>query len=147
MMTLAERCLVDTNVLVYSTVADNPWHQEARDWLMHLHASGLVLCVTPQILREYMVVLTRGAVFEKQFSTAEVLTVVETLLQTLEVLDETTIVADTLHDLLRRYPLRGKRIHNANLVAVMLTYGISRLATYNRDDFAVFKEIVLEPLC
>ncbi|MBN2006492.1 MAG: type II toxin-antitoxin system VapC family toxin [Anaerolineae bacterium] len=147
MMTLAERCLVDTNVLVYSTVAGNPWHQEARDWLAHLHTSGLALCVTPQILREYVVVLTRGAVFETQFSTAEVLAVVETLLQTLEVLDETTIVASTLRDLLRRYPLCGKRIHDANLVAVMLTYGITRLATYNRDDFVVFKEIVLEPLC
>lgn len=147
MMTLAERCLVDTNVLVYSTVAGNPWHQEARDWLAHLQASGLVLCVTPQILREYVVVLTRGAVFETQFSIVEVLTVVEILLQSLEVLDETATVAATLRDLLRRYPLRGKRVHDANLVAVMLTYGITRLATYNRDDFAVFKEIVLEPPC
>ena len=43
-MTPDEHCMVDTNVLVYSTVAGNPWHQHARNWLMALHSQGAVLC-------------------------------------------------------------------------------------------------------
>ena len=29
----ANACVVDTNVLVYSTVSGNPWHKQAREWL------------------------------------------------------------------------------------------------------------------
>jgi predicted nucleic acid-binding protein len=29
----ANACVVDTNVLVYSTVSGNPWHTQAREWL------------------------------------------------------------------------------------------------------------------
>jgi predicted nucleic acid-binding protein len=146
MMMPVERCLVDTNVLVYSTVAGNSWHQQARAWLAELHQSGVTLCVTPQILREYLVVLTRGAIFETEFSIEEVLGLLDALLQTLDVLDETTAVASALRMLLKRYPIRGKRIHDANLVAAMVVHGITRLATYNLDDFRVFQEITLEPL-
>jgi len=145
-MTPAERCLIDTNVLIYSTVSGNPWHQEARDWLTALHEAGVTLCVTPQILRECLVVMTRGTVFETDFTMDEVLTVLQALLQTLHVLDETTAVASALRELLRRYPVRGKRIHDANLVAAMQVHGITRLVTYNREDFRVFEEIILEPL-
>jgi predicted nucleic acid-binding protein len=63
-----DACIVDTNVIVYSTVSGNPWHQQARDWLAALQSKGHRLCVTTQILREYLVVLTRGTVFEKSSS-------------------------------------------------------------------------------
>jgi predicted nucleic acid-binding protein len=43
-----------------------------------------------------------------------------------------------------QYQIRGKRIHDANIVAVMLTHGVYRLATYNQVDFQQFEEIVLE---
>lgn len=146
MTTPAERCLVDTNVLVYSTVSGNPWHMEARQWLTYLHSAGVKLCVTPQILREYLVVLTRGTVFETEFTTDEVLTTLDALLQTLDVIDETSAVALELRRLLANYPIRGKRIHDANLVASMIVHGISRLATYNQGDFSTFQEIALEAL-
>jgi predicted nucleic acid-binding protein len=140
-----ERCLVDTNVLVYSTVLGNPWHQKARSWLAGLNAEGVTLCVTPQILREYLVVLTRGTIFEKDFSTNEALKVQNALLQTVEVLDETTAVAATLRNLVEVYSVRGKRIHDANIVATMIVHNVTRLATYNHNDFNLFEEIVLEP--
>ncbi len=37
-----------------------------------------------------------------------------------------------------------KSIHDANIVAVMLTHGVRRLATYNQADFQRFDEITLE---
>ena len=74
----ADACVVDTNVLVYSTVSGNPWHEQARQWLATLQDNGLSLCVTTQILREYLVVLTRGNVFEQSFGVDQVLTQIAT---------------------------------------------------------------------
>jgi len=89
----ASRCVIDTNILIYSTVAGSPWHSESRQWLSSLRQEDVTLCVTNQILREYMVVLTRGAVFETIFSVEEVLRVVEMLLQSLVVLGEPSSIA------------------------------------------------------
>jgi predicted nucleic acid-binding protein len=82
-MTDVDACVVDTNVFVYSTVSGNPWHEQARQWLATLQDKGLSLCVTTQILREYLVVLTRGTVFEQSFSVDQVLTQIEALLPSL----------------------------------------------------------------
>ena len=139
-----DACVVDTNVLVYSTVSSNPWHQQSRQWLATLQDEGLHLCVTTQVLREYLVVLTRGAVFEQSFSVDQVLAQIEALLPSLTVLDEPSAAADLLRALVRQYQIGGKRIHDTNIVAVMLTHGVHRLATYNQADFRQFDEIVLE---
>lgn len=139
-----DACIVDTNVLVYSTASGNPWHQQARQWLAALQSKGHRLCVTTQILREYLVVLTRGSVFGKSFSVDQVLAHIQTLLPSLTVFDEPLASADLLRTLVQRYQVRGKNIHDANIVAVMLTHGVRRLATYNQADFQRFNEIVLE---
>jgi predicted nucleic acid-binding protein len=145
MTTDVDACVIDTNVLVYSTVLDNPWYEQARRWLATLQNQGVRLCVTTQILREYLVVLTRGSIFEKSFSVDQVVAQIRVLLPDLTVLDEPLEVVDLLHDLVRRYQIRGKSIHDANVVAVMLAHGIHRLATFNSSDFQRFKEIALEP--
>lgn len=142
----ADACVVDTNVLIYSTVSNNPWHQQARQWLVVLQNEGRSLCVTTQILREYMVVLTRGTVFEQSFSIEQVLTQIEALLPSITVLDEPLTAAEFLRTLVRKYQVRGKNIHDANIVAVMLTQDIRRLATYNADDFRQFDELILEEI-
>jgi predicted nucleic acid-binding protein len=65
-------------------------------------------------------------------------------LLSLAILDEPLAAADLLRTLVSRYQVRGKSIHDANVVAVMLTHGVHRLATYNLADFQRFEEIVLE---
>jgi predicted nucleic acid-binding protein len=142
----ADACVVDTNVLIYSTVAGNAGHQPARERLSALQEDGVRLCITTQILREHLVVLTRGTVFERSFSVDQVLAQIEAFLPALTVLDESVTATDCLRELVRRYSIRGKQIHDANIVAVMLTHGIQRLVTYNQSDFARFDEIHLEPI-
>lgn len=145
-MTGADACVVDTNVLVYSTVSDNPWHQQARQWLSTMQSAGVCLCVTTQILREYLVILTRGAVFEISFGVDQVLAQLEAFLPSFAVLDEPAEAADLLRGPVRQHQIRGKRIHDANIVAVMLAHRVHRLATYNRADFHQFDEIALETI-
>ena len=52
-----DRCMVDTNVLVYATIDEAPRCEEARQWMSRLQKQGVQLCTTPQVYREYLVVL------------------------------------------------------------------------------------------
>ena len=74
----------------------------------------------------------------------QVLTQIQVLLPGLTVLDEPLPASELLRTLVHRYQVRGKNIHDANVVAVMLTHGVRRLATFNSADFRRFDEIVLE---
>jgi predicted nucleic acid-binding protein len=139
-------CVVDTNVLIYGTVMGNPWYDQARQWLAAIESSGVRLCVTTQILREYLVVLTRGEVFEKSFTVDQVLTQVDALLPSFAVLDEPIDAANLMRELVHQYQIHGKSIHDANVVAVMLTHGVRRLVTYNSVDFERYEDISLEPI-
>lgn len=141
-----EACVVDTNLLVYSTVSGNPWFEESRRWLTALQEQEIILCVTTQILREYLVVLTRGNIFEATFTVEEALGELEALLPSFVIFEETEKSAVRLRDLVRRYQVRGKQIHDANIIATMLTNHVTRFVTYNRADFERFQEISLEAL-
>ena len=61
---------------------------------------------------------------------------------TCSVADETEQVTLKLLELLKTYPTRGKQIHDANLVATMLTYGIDTLLTLNIDDLKRFEPAI-----
>lgn len=145
-MTDGKRCMIDTNVLVYSTISSSPWHQEARQRLTALVNDGIELCFAPQVAREYLVVLTRGDIFEKRFTPEEALGELEAILPAFALLDETEETVYYLRNLVQRYQVRGKAVHDTNIVATMLVHGVTRLMTYNADDFRRFEEIMIEPI-
>lgn len=145
-MTAGKRCMVDTNVVVYSTVASSPWHQESRQLLDTLLRSGVELCITPQIVREYLVVLTRGDVFEEYFAPEDAMKELESILPSFTLVEEKQETLKHLCHLIQRYGVRGKAIHDANIVAAMLTHGVTHLVTYNSQDFHRFREITIEPI-
>jgi predicted nucleic acid-binding protein len=78
-MTEDKRCMIDTNVLLYSIVDSCPKHKEARDYLTLLARNNVELCITFQIVREFLVVLTRGSVFESNFTVEEALIELESI--------------------------------------------------------------------
>ena len=88
----------------------------------------------------------RGDIFERRFPTDEALGELEAILSVLVLLDEAEQTFQHLCSLLKRYQVYGKAVHDANIVATMLTYGITRLMTYNSDDFRRFQEITIEPV-
>ena len=47
-----------------------------------------------------------------------------------------------LLDLIARYGVRGRLVHDANIVATMLTHGIPRLLTFNARDFRRFGDLI-----
>lgn len=133
----AEALFVDTNVLVYANVAEAPLHQEALSALQSAREAGRTLWISRQVLREYLVTLTRP----QAFTTAPRATVLEQVRLFVErflVADDSEAVTAKLLDLMGDIPGGGKQVHDANIVATMLTYGIPALLTHNGRDFERF---------
>ena len=51
---------VDTNVLVYAAVEDSPMHETARKAIAEYSSRSTPMWVSRQVLREYMVIMTRS---------------------------------------------------------------------------------------
>lgn len=133
---------VDTNVLLTATDESRPHYRPAQRLLVLANSAGFHLGVSGQVLREYLVVATRPIeVNGLGLNPDDALNNVDAFRERLVFYEETEAVATRLRQLTRRHGVTGKRIHDANVVATMLTHGVSRLITENPADFASFPEI------
>lgn len=137
---------VDTNVLVYANVAEAPLHSVALSALQQARDAGRTLWISRQVLREYLVTLTRPQAFAA-VPRATVLEQVRLFVERFEVADDTEAVTMHLLDLMTDIPGGGKQVHDANIVATMLAYGVPALLTHNVGDFKRFGDrIRIEPI-
>ncbi len=136
-----ERAFLDTNVLVAATDEARVECGQARSVLNQWSARGTALYVSGQILREYLVVATRpvehnGLGLSRHNALRNALAFRERT----RLLEETTKVVDRLCSLLQQVECTGKQIHDAQVVATMLAYGIRALVTTNVGDFKRFSD-------
>lgn len=71
---------------------------------------------------------------ERGFSSDEALATLNDIRPAFRTLSPTGDTFEKCTSLLQRYGVRGKRVHDANIVAVMMTYGLKGLATYSLPD-------------
>ena len=143
----ADPVFLDTNVLVAASVTAHPSHDRAIALVTRLLSDQVPLAISTQICREFIVVLTRQPVEGRTFSTQEAVDVLDRWRSTCTVFEDDQAVLAELIATVRRYDVKGKQVHDANVVATMRANGIARLATLNVSDFHRFEdEIRLEPL-
>jgi predicted nucleic acid-binding protein len=140
--TAADSIFVDTNILVYADLTSSPYHALARQRLTAAHAGGAQLWISRQVVREYLVVITRGQTFATPVPPADAAASVAKILGQLHVADESGDVTDRLLELLRQFGVSGKQIHDANIVATMLAHGVRHLLTHNTADFARYHGLI-----
>ena len=139
---VGEVVFVDTNVLLSATDESRSHHQEACRVIAESGTRGVHLAASGQILCEYLVVATRPVeVNGLGLAVADATANLDQFLRHLHLHDETEAVARRLRDLGLSQGLRGKRFHDANIVATMAAHGIRTLVTENEDDFTAFDEI------
>ena len=126
---------VDTNVLVKARILEAPDHGIARASLQRAFDEPEPLRISRQVLREYLAVVTRPQTWSMPVAREEALDDVERLIATYEMLEDGPVVTDWLLLLCREVPVGGRQIHDANIVATMLSYGERRLLTFNPSDF------------
>jgi predicted nucleic acid-binding protein len=130
---------VDTNVLIYANIVESPFHAAALAALRQARAAGRALWISRQVLREYLVALTRPQSFA-MVDRVTVLEQVRLFTEHFEVADDTTMVTAQLLTLLTELPGGGKQVHDANIVATMLAFDIPTLLTQNIGDFRRFDQ-------
>lgn len=137
------RVLVDTNVLLAATDRDREQHATAKGFLKEAYSGKYRAFVGPQIYREYLVIATRPVEVNGLGMTAQDACQNLQLFQSIvQMLPENLETQEQLFSLVQKYHLEGKRILDANLVALMAAHGIQQLKTFNREDFSGFQGIV-----
>ena len=145
--TAGDRLFCDTNVLLSAIDRGRVLHNQALHVLNVLPNQGLELCVSGQVVREFLAVCTRPVDANGLGLTpATAADNVEAILERSTVLDENRNVARRLLRLTRAVKCSGKRLHDANIVATMQEHGLTRLVTGNVSDFRRFGDLQLVAL-
>ena len=135
----AETVFIDTNILVYATDDKSPFHSKSLDMLNQLMTDGNECAISPQIVREYLVVFTRGISPDDAARSAALHNIVK-FLEAFTLLDENYETVYRLQTIVENSTVGGKQIHDANIVAVMQAHGVKRLLTHNIDDFKKYAQ-------
>jgi predicted nucleic acid-binding protein len=134
-----DRVMLDTNVLIAATDEGRAEHHDALTVVNDWAAGNTELCTSGQVLREYLAVATRPVALNGLgLDLPDACGNVSAIRGRTTLLAEDAKVADRLLGLLADVECRGKQVHDANLVATMLAYGIRTVVTVNIADFARF---------
>ena len=125
---------LDTNVLVVARAANAPGRDAALELLAQARRTE-PLRISRQVLREYLAVVTRPQTWASPLPMPDALLDVRRFASAFEVLEDGQAVTDMLATLCQDVRVAGKQVHDANIVATMLTHGERRLATFNPKDF------------
>lgn len=137
---------MDTNVLVVARAANAPGHEAALATMAATRREE-PLRISRQVLREYLAVVTRPQTWASPVRIQDAVSDVRRFASAFEVLEDSQAVTDMLATLCRDVGIGGKQVHDANIVATMLTHGERRLATFNVKDFRRYgQRLELVPL-
>lgn len=140
MTTDGERVFIDTNILIRATIASAPLHEPAAARLEQLWQSGAELWISRQVIREYLMNVTRPQSYSAPVPADRAVEQIRRFQSRLKIADETSAVTEQLLTLIASVVVGGKQVHDANIVATMLVYGIDTLLTLNVEDFRRFDD-------
>ena len=131
---------VDTGFLVAAEVLEHAQHAAARDTLKRLLTAGDFFAVAPQVLAEFIHVVTDPRRFQQPLDITEAHRLAEQWWTAREVIRVFPDNASTHQFLtwLRQFFLGRKRLLDTLLAATYNQAGIRSLLTTNPADFAIF---------
>lgn len=138
----ADAIFVDTNVLVYAARLAAPEFKMANAAIDRLRDGGHALWVSRQVVREYLAVVTRPQASLSALPMHIAIKEARSLLDLFGVAEERADTFERLLGLLDRFPTAGRQVHDAHLVATMLSNGIGALLTFNTRDFRRFEDVI-----
>ena len=139
---MPDKIFFDTNILVYLSSQESPFHLRVLEKVKELF-DKYEIWISRQVLREYAVVMTNSSLLQKPLSSDEVEKDMEKWGSIFRVADGIEETTKNLRELIVLFDVKGKNIHDANIIATMKTYNIERLFTLNLKDFKRFNEIKL----
>jgi len=129
---------VDTNILVYFKTLKSPFFDKANTKLIQLYIDN-ELYISNQIIKEYLVTMTRLSAdnnLELFLKDAYYFS------EKFNFLYESKESKKILLEIIARFKVKGRQIHDANIVATMLANNIKNLFTHNVKDFERFSNLI-----
>lgn len=134
--------LIDTNVLLRSLQPHHPHCAMVERAVSALRTRNETLNVAAQNLIEFWAVATRPATENGLGMTVEMATRELAVLKRLfALLPETAWVFEEWERLVTTHRVSGKNTYDARIVAVIKVHGITRILTFNVQDFTRFEDI------
>lgn len=130
---------IDTGFLVAAEVTEHPDHQAARLKLQEFRAANDRFGLAPQVLAEFVHVVTDPKRFSEPLTMAAALERAETWWDSpeMEPLGSDAYSVRTFFTWMRQHRLGRKRILDTMLAATFREAGIQSILTTNSRDFAV----------
>jgi predicted nucleic acid-binding protein len=135
----------DTSFLVATEVLGHPHHQASRSRLQSLRSSGDNFAIAPQVLAEFIHVVTDHNRFSQPLSIDVALSRAEAWWTSGEIAQvlPTSATLQEFFDWMRQHNLGRNRILDTLLAATYKVAGIGSMLTTNARDFTVFDSFQL----
>jgi len=144
----SEIALLDANVIVYAADTSSPFHKDSKKIRDNALLGNLETCICPQVLMEFFAILTDAKRVKNPRAPEDVIAEMEKYLSSKNIVmiyPKRDTLPKTI-ELLGKYKLKRQTVFDAQLVATMLSNSVTRIYTYNQDDFLKFEEVeVLTP--
>jgi predicted nucleic acid-binding protein len=139
--------LLDTNILLRAVQKQHVHNVIVGNAIDRLVSKGEGLCFTQQNIVEFCAVSTRPVSANGLgFTVGQAFAELEELHKFFFLLPEQPIHS-VWEELVLRYRVSGKNVHDTHLVAAMIAHGVDRILTFNTQDFLRYTEIeVLDPV-
>ncbi len=140
-------CLIDSNVLIRLQEMDHPEKPLCEECLRVAITAGVQMYICAQVLIEFWSVCTRprdanGLGLDTDWVYGSIVEICNSI----QLLGEPPDIAWRWLNLVRRYRVRGKEVHDARLVAFATAHNIPVIVTLNPSDFQRYSEVsVLTP--
>ncbi len=136
---------VDTTFLIEAEVQEHPGHSVSRSFLMQILNSNQSLALAPQVLSEFIHIVTDSRRFARPLKMADAVTRAHSWWMAKEVVqvfpnDESTRL---FLDWMSHHNLGRKRLLDTQLAATYYANGVHNLITTNVRDFSIFEGFTL----
>jgi predicted nucleic acid-binding protein len=137
---------LDTTFLIQAEVSKAPGHQNSRAILKETELRGDSLAITPQVLSEFIHIITDPNRFPDAVAMEQAITRAENWWNADIVTQVFPNNQNTLLTLewLKKYRLGRKRILDTQLAAIYYSAGVKTILTTNSRDFKIFDVFKIE---
>ena len=126
---------IDTNVFVYILDSSSPHHEKCDNILKD---SEIELFTTTKNISEYIAVCTKIGVDRDKMRGLYI-----EIKNNVTILYPTEESLKTFEQLVEKYQPKGNRVYDVEIVSILITNGVTKIATINIADFKNISEIDL----
>ncbi len=135
-MSAEDRALIDTNVLLYAGDQDSKYYPAANALCAAAVAGDVSACVSPQVLLEYVSIITNPKRVANAITAAEAWEDVDEFLAAFSLITPGPDHVERIVPLAKDLGIKGPEVFDLAIAATMLGAGVGTVYTYDSTVFS-----------